>query len=93
MPNAVLEAMACGLPVVASRIAGNEELVVDGENGLLVAPEDARALRNALTELIANATQRQKMGAASRQFVEASYSWSRIAKQYLALVETVNSIQ
>ena len=50
MPNAVLEAMASGLPVIATRIAGNEELVVDGQTGILVPVEDAAALREALRE-------------------------------------------
>ncbi len=93
MPNAVLEAMACGLPVIASRIAGNEELVRDGENGLLVPPENPDALRNALVELMENPALRQQMGTASRQRVEANYSWSQIASDYLALIKTVSSTQ
>ncbi|MBM3145379.1 MAG: glycosyltransferase family 4 protein [Chloroflexi bacterium] len=92
MPNAILEAMACGLPVIASRIAGNEELVMDGENGLLVPPEDSNALRNALSELLEDSTRRKQMGAASRQRVEANYSWSQIAEHYLALLEKISNI-
>ncbi|MBC8508581.1 MAG: glycosyltransferase family 4 protein [Anaerolineales bacterium] len=91
MPNAVLEAMACGLPIIASQIAGNEELVTDGENGLLFSPEDANALREALVDLLENPFRREQMGAASRRNVEAKYSWSRVAKQYLALIEKGSS--
>lgn len=87
MPNAVLEAMACGLPVIASHIAGNEELVIDGENGLLVPSEDSVALRDAMSELLGSPSKRQRMGATGRQFIEANYSWSQIANQYLALIE------
>lgn len=86
MPNAVLEAMACGLPVVATRIAGNEELVVDGETGLLIPSENADALRQALEQLLAEAALRQRMGAAGRARVEAHYAWSQIAAQYLSLI-------
>ncbi len=93
MPNAVLEAMACGLPVIATRIAGNEELVVDGENGLLIPPEDPVALRSALLELMENPAMRQQMGAASRKRVEANYSWSQIASEYLELVKAVSLTQ
>jgi glycosyltransferase involved in cell wall biosynthesis len=87
MPNAVLEAMACGLPVVASRIAGNEELVVPGETGILVPAEDVPALKDALADLISNVARRQKMGAAARLHVEQNYAWNQIARQYLTLMQ------
>ena len=87
MPNAVLEAMACGLPVIASRIAGNEELVIDGETGFLVPAEDPDALREAISELIINNSRRQQMGMSSRQRVEANYSWKQITQNYLTLIE------
>jgi len=89
MPNAILEAMACGLPVIASSIAGNEELVIDGETGLLTHPEDPDALRRSLIELLENSDRRQQMGLASRQRVDAEYSWGQITREYLALIEDV----
>lgn len=85
MPNVVLEAMSAGLPVVASRIAGNEELVVDGETGLLVPPEDVDALRRALKTLLLDADLRQRMGTAGRARVEEKFSWRRSAQSYLTL--------
>jgi len=81
MPNAVLEAMACGLPVIATRIAGNEELVADGETGLLTPTEDAGALRRALAQLLTDAGLCQRMGAAGRARVEQDYAWNQIATQ------------
>ncbi len=89
MPNAVLEAMASGLPVVASRIAGNEELVVDGETGLLFPSEDENLLRVALKRLLNDSALRQKMGVLSRRRVEEKYSWENTAKQYALLLEKV----
>jgi glycosyltransferase involved in cell wall biosynthesis len=89
MPNAMLEAMASGLPVVATCIAGNEELVVDGETGYLVPPEDIEALQNALKKLLNDASLRQKMGLASRRRAEETYSWESTAKQYALLLEKV----
>lgn len=89
MPNVVLEAMASGLPVIASRIAGNEELVVDGETGLLFPSEDVEALCVALRTLLTDASQRQIMGNASRRRVEALYSWENTAQQYTLLLERV----
>jgi glycosyltransferase involved in cell wall biosynthesis len=83
MPNAVLEAMACGLPVIASEIAGNEELVVPGETGLLVPCESPQALRTALTKLLLDPSIRMKLGMASRKRVENDYTWKQVANQYL----------
>jgi len=91
MPNAVLEAMASGLPVIASRIAGNEELLVDGETGILVPSEDVNALRDAIRKLLTDPSLRQQMGQASRRRVEEHYSWENTAKQYALLLERIPS--
>ena len=90
MPNAVLEAMASGLPVVATRIAGNEELVVNGETGALVPTEDVESLRESLRPLLVDAKMRERMGRASRQRVEQSFSWNRVAEQYQKILEKVS---
>lgn len=87
MPNAVLEAMASGLPVVATRIAGNEELVADGETGALVPAEDVNALRESLRPLLTNAKMRERMGRAARQRVEQSFGWTRVAEGYQSILE------
>jgi glycosyltransferase involved in cell wall biosynthesis len=89
MPNAMLEAMASGLPVVASCIAGNEELVVDGETGYLVPSEDIESLQAALKQLLIDPALREQMGRASRQHVEANYSWESTAQQYVLFLEKV----
>jgi glycogen(starch) synthase len=89
MPNALLEAMACGLPVIASRIAGNEELVIPGETGLLVPPQDSGALRKALETLLTAPENRKKMGIAARQRVETHYTWEQVARQYFTLLQDV----
>ena len=61
---AALEAMACGRPVLASRVGGLAETVVDGETGLLVAPEDPEALAEAITRLQGDVALRERLGAA-----------------------------
>jgi glycosyltransferase involved in cell wall biosynthesis len=86
MPNAVLEAMAAGLPVIASRIAGNEELVESGKTGMLVPAEDVAALRQALAALLPDGRRRASMGAAGRVRVEERYTWGRAAEAYQSLL-------
>jgi glycosyltransferase involved in cell wall biosynthesis len=87
MPNAVLEAMASGLPVISTRIAGNEELVVVGQTGFLVPVDDAAALREALRNLLADENKRRRMGRAARARVEQEYGWPRAATEYLSILE------
>jgi glycosyltransferase involved in cell wall biosynthesis len=82
MPNAVLEAMAGGLPVIATAIAGNEELVVDGETGRLVPTEDVDALRESLRTLLTDAGLREQMGLAAHRRVASSFAWDQVAQQY-----------
>ncbi len=85
MPNAVLEAMASGLPVVATRISGNEELVRHDETGLLVPPEDTAALGQALARLLSRTEDRAAMGEGARRLAETEYSWKSVARRYLDL--------
>ena len=82
MPNTVLEGMACGLPVVATRASGLEELVRDGYNGYLVDIDDTAALTDCLIELIENPHERQRMGKESRKIAEQEFAWDYIAQQY-----------
>ena len=89
MPNAVLEAMSTGLPVVATRIAGSEELVIEGETGFLVQTENVDELRESLRRILVDPSQRKKMGQASRQRVEKNYSWRNAAEQYKTYLEQI----
>ena len=89
MPNAVLEAMASGLPVIASCIAGSEELVIDSKTGYLVPSEDIESLRGALKKILNDPILRKQMGIASRRYVEEHYSWESTAQQYALLLEKV----
>jgi len=85
MSNALLEAMAHGLPCVATRISGNTDLIQHNENGLLVTPESEAALAEAIIRLADDEVLRQKVGRLARQTVEAEYSMDRIAERYVRL--------
>ena len=77
----VLEASACEVPVVASKIGGVPEVVQDGITGILVSPKDEMVLAEAIEKLVLNADLRSKMGKAGRKFVQQNYELkSSVAK-------------
>lgn len=78
LPNAVIEAMASSLPVVAAAADGTPEVVVDGVTGRLVPPADAKALRAGLAELIASPTLRDAWGETGRRRAETDFSLARM---------------
>lgn len=84
---AALEAMAAGRPVVASRVGGLAEVVVDEVTGLLVPPGDAAALGRALARLGADPALRERLGAAGRARVLACYTVAQMAEGTLACYE------
>jgi len=74
MSNALLEAMAAGRPVVATRVGGNPELVIDGETGLLVPPRDPEALAEALLRLVRDPGLARRLGEGARRRVESQFT-------------------
>ncbi len=84
-PNVILEALAAGTPVVATRVGGVPDVVQDGVTGLLVPPGDASALSDALSRLLANPALAQQMGAAGQARVQSDYACPAIASHLLAL--------
>ena len=92
-PVAVLEAMAMGLPVVATDVPGCREAVVHGETGFLVPPRDVDELVQAIQKLVEDPALRQRMGQASRARVVQHFAVERIVEQYLDLyVELLGKI-
>jgi glycosyltransferase involved in cell wall biosynthesis len=85
-PRVLLEAMASGLPIVATRVGGVSELVAEGENGLLVPPDDPPALAEAIRRLAEDPELRGRFGAASRRKI-APYDWSALIPQYVDLFQ------
>jgi len=84
-PNAVLEAMAAGLPVVATRVGGVPEVVQAGETGFLVEPDDTEAFTESLLGLINNPQLRTEMGKRARRYVEANHSPDRLLESLASI--------
>jgi glycosyltransferase involved in cell wall biosynthesis len=89
VPKALIEAAACGRPIVATDMPGCREIVRDGVTGLLVPPGDRAALSAALARLVADPALRRAMGMAGRSLVERAFGEERVAQDTLALYQTV----
>jgi glycosyltransferase involved in cell wall biosynthesis len=85
VPRSLLEAAACGKPIVATDVPGCRDIVHDGENGLLVPPQQVAPLADALDRLIRDAELRRSMGARGRERVLAEFSVDIVAAQTLQL--------
>ncbi len=89
MPVALLEAMSCGIPVVATRVGGSAEVLEDDRTGRLVTSESAEALANGLSEALLDPVSSRRHGAAARARVLEAYSIGLVADRFLALYRSV----
>ncbi|MGE5377450.1 MAG: glycosyltransferase family 4 protein [Bacteroidota bacterium] len=85
VPNALLEAAACGLPIVTTDAPGCRDVVTDNVNGLLVPVRNAKALADALEILIISRNIRNRMGAAGREIAVEQFSTSKVNRETLAV--------
>jgi glycosyltransferase involved in cell wall biosynthesis len=83
--NALLEAMACGLPCVVTRVGGNPEAINDGENGFLVPPEDDESAAKHLLFLLRNPSKAAQIGSAARLTAQTRFSADSMIRQLLDL--------
>src|SRR6266849_3477225 len=85
MSNALLEAMACGLPCISTRVSGSEDIISDGVNGLLVEPDQPAEMAQALCRIIKDADLAQRLGQNGRATVLREYQLSAVVEQCLQL--------
>jgi L-malate glycosyltransferase len=96
LPNAVLEYLASGLPVVATALGGNLEVVQDGVSGLLIPPNDSDALTSALKRLLSDPAFAEQLGNAGQKEVQTKFSFDRLVSQvdvlYADLLRTQSAV-
>ncbi|NQT90821.1 MAG: lipopolysaccharide heptosyltransferase II [Candidatus Omnitrophica bacterium] len=92
--RAIIEAQACGVPVIASKIGGIVDIIRDGENGILVAPRDWNELSDAIIKVLKDEALRQRLSKAGRMSVEKNFSLSQMyAKTIKVYQEALNSFK
>ncbi|MFX0203715.1 MAG: glycosyltransferase family 4 protein [Candidatus Hodarchaeota archaeon] len=89
LPTVLLEAMSCGLPVVATDVGGNSEVISSGINGFLVPPKAPEEMAKIILRLIDEPLLREKIGRAARKTIEKKYTWDKIADNILQYYENM----
>ena len=91
LPNALLEAMSCGLAVITTRVGGNAEIIEDGINGLLIEPDNPKQLTNTLMKVLKDQNLVEKLGLNARKTIEDGFSIDRITTEHEKLYKELSS--
>src|SRR5207244_10319617 len=89
IPGAILEAGLLGLPVVAPRVGGIEDCIVDGQTGLLTEPNDEDALSRAICKLSSDPVLRTQLGMRAQDFIQKNFLLQNIANEYVRFYQEV----
>jgi glycosyltransferase involved in cell wall biosynthesis len=87
LPTVLLEAMSCGLPVVATAVSGTLDVISNGENGILIPPKNPKFMANAILTLLDDGQLRRQLGVAARKTIEERYTWKLISEKILRCYE------
>ena len=85
LPTVLLEAMSCGVPVIASHIGGVPLVISDFQNGILFSPDNNSSLGDAIEALINNPKERERLGRAARQSIINEFNWEYVANKFIGV--------
>jgi glycosyltransferase involved in cell wall biosynthesis len=85
----LLEAMACGLPVIASNVGGIPDIIKDGETGLLVRQKDARSLSDQIIRLLSDDNLRKEVLINGQNLIKAEFSWEIVTDKFIEIYREV----
>ena len=83
LPTVLLEAMSCGLPVIATAVSGNLDVITHGKNGILVPPKSPEKIAEAISTLLDDEQLRKNLGENARKTIEEKYTWDIISNNFL----------
>jgi alpha-maltose-1-phosphate synthase len=89
LPTVLLEAMACGCPVVATAVSGNLDVITHGIDGLLVPPKEPEKIAESIMHLLYDEEKRKKMGNNARKTIEKRFTWKKITNSYIEKYESL----
>ncbi len=92
MPNVVLEAMASGLPVVATEVEGTTELIHNHQTGLLIPPDSPSELAGAVARVLGNPEQARTMSSAAQSYVSHAFTWDKLVQRFEQLYRSLLKI-
>jgi glycosyltransferase involved in cell wall biosynthesis len=85
LPTVLLEAMSCGLPVVATAVSGNLDVIKQYDNGILVRPKSPKEMADAISVLLEDRNMRKKLGDCARKTIEERYTWTTVSNKLLEI--------
>ena len=89
LPTVLLEAMSCGLPVIATDVRGNRDLISDGENGVIVPPRQPKKLAEAIINLLEDENKMEELSKNARKTIESNYTWESVSNKFLNCYESL----
>ena len=87
LPTVILEGMSCGLPIVATDIGGNRDIIVHGQNGLLVPPASPSSMADMIVKLWSSDNLREELGKNARETILRKFTWDKIVSDFLVIYE------
>jgi glycosyltransferase involved in cell wall biosynthesis len=91
LPGVILEAMACGTPVIATRVGGIPDVITDGLNGLLVSPRSSNEIAEAMGRLLKDADLRNRLGQAAERTIRQQFTWQVIGGNFLQCYREIST--